>query len=100
MSAFGARLLNEGSYRGKLVVNWLAGNNPSRASARRGGSGPHSAVSMYGVFPLEYEKQVGLTMEFDFCVCVCDIWATCHSLALVTAPTKQMFLPPTSFLSL
>lgn len=39
LSAFGARVLNEGGYRGKLVVNWLAGNNPSRASASRGG--PH-----------------------------------------------------------
>ncbi|CAM9693249.1 unnamed protein product, partial [Laminaria digitata] len=32
LSAFGARVLNEGGYRGKLVVNWLAGNNPSKAS--------------------------------------------------------------------
>lgn len=32
LSAFAARVLNEGGYRGKLVVNWLAGNNPSRVS--------------------------------------------------------------------
>lgn len=30
LSAFGARVLNEGGYRGKLVVNWMAGNNPSK----------------------------------------------------------------------
>lgn len=30
LSAFGARVLNEDGYRGKLVVNWLAGNNPSK----------------------------------------------------------------------
>lgn len=30
LSAFGARVLNEGGYRGKLVVNWLAGNNASK----------------------------------------------------------------------
>lgn len=35
LSAFGARVLNEGGYRGKLVVNWLAGNNPSKVRARR-----------------------------------------------------------------
>lgn len=33
LSAFGARVLNEGGYRGKLVVNWMAGNNPSKACA-------------------------------------------------------------------
>ncbi|CAM9374654.1 unnamed protein product, partial [Ectocarpus fasciculatus] len=30
LSAFGARVLNESGYRGKLVVNWMAGNNPSK----------------------------------------------------------------------
>lgn len=35
LSAFGARVLSEGGYRGKLVVNWLAGNNPSKVRARR-----------------------------------------------------------------
>lgn len=35
LSAFGARVLNEGGYRGKLVVNWLAGNNPSRVRVQR-----------------------------------------------------------------
>lgn len=32
LSAFGARVLSEGSYKGKLVVNWLAGTNASKAS--------------------------------------------------------------------
>lgn len=30
LSAFGARILNEGGYKGKLFVNWMAGNNPSK----------------------------------------------------------------------
>ncbi|CAB1109748.1 unnamed protein product [Ectocarpus sp. CCAP 1310/34] len=30
LSAFGARVLNESGYRGRLVVNWMAGNNPSK----------------------------------------------------------------------
>ncbi|CBN76590.1 HI0933 family protein [Ectocarpus siliculosus] len=33
LSAFGARVLNESGYRGRLVVNWMAGNNPSKASS-------------------------------------------------------------------
>lgn len=32
LSAFGARELSEGGYKGKLVVNWLAGSNANKVS--------------------------------------------------------------------
>lgn len=79
LSAFGARVLNEGGYRGKLVVNWLAGNNPSRASTSRGG--PHLAVC--AAFLHWNTKALGLWCGVCFCVCMCDIYATCHSVSFL-----------------
>lgn len=32
LSAFGARELSEGGYKGKLVVNWLGGSNANKVS--------------------------------------------------------------------
>lgn len=43
--------------------------------------------STYGVFSVQHES-VGLMVESACCVRVCDIFATCYSLAFATVPTK------------